>query len=93
MDLWIECQFAMYHNGRPYIGDENDLKDIEKLKKLANNRRKITHKRTRYDSTIDIWSVHDVKKRNIAKENNLNWIEFFNMNAFDEWLSSYSSFL
>ena len=91
LDLWIECQFAMYHNGRPYIGDENDLKDIEKLKELANNRRKITHKRTRYDATIDIWSIHDVKKRNIAKENNLNWIEFFNMNALDEWLNNYSS--
>lgn len=88
LNLWIECQFAMFHNGRPYIGDEKDLNEIEELKIKSEKRKQITHKRTRYDATIDIWSIHDVKKRKIAKENNLNWIEFFNMKEFDNWLNN-----
>lgn len=64
------------------------MNEIEELKIKSEKRKQITHKRTRYDATIDIWSIHDVKKRNIAKENNLNWIEFFNMKEFDNWLNN-----
>ena len=34
---------------------------------------------------IDVWTISDPLKRKTAKKNNLNWIEFFNMEQFMEW--------
>ena len=33
------------------------------------------------------WTIRDVNKRNIAKQNNLNYIEFWNINELKEWLN------
>ena len=58
LDLFIECQFGMYHNKRPYIGDFNDLNEIELLKEKSKNRKKISGKdKSRYDSVIYTWSI------------------------------------
>ena len=35
-----------------------------------------------YLSFLRTWTVKDPLKRHIVKENNLNWLEFFNMNDF-----------
>lgn len=91
LDLFIECQYAMFHHGRPYIGSQEDLQDIELLKEKAIKRRQITKKKTRYDSVIEIWSIHDVKKRNIAKENGLNYKEFFTILDLENWLKEYET--
>ena len=32
-----------------------------------------------YHNAIETWTIRDVKKRNFAKEHNLNWVEFFNL--------------
>ena len=45
--------------------------------------------KTRYDNRIFTWSVLDVKKRNIAKNNNLNFIEFWNISEFNDWINNY----
>ena len=42
-----------------------------------------------YINAIEVFTKLDVKKRNWAKENNLNWIEFFNLNQFIEWIKQY----
>ena len=34
-----------------------------------------------------IWTINDPLKRNIAKENNLNYLEFFNINELKDWLN------
>ena len=88
LDLFIECQFGMYHNKRPYIGDSNDLNEIELLKEKSKNRKKISGKnKSRYDSVIYTWTILDPKKRNIAKLNNLNFIEFWNLNELKKWIN------
>ena len=33
-----------------------------------------------YQNAINVWILSDVKKRNIAKENNLNYLEIFSIN-------------
>lgn len=38
-----------------------------------------------YKSAVYDWTVRDVEKRKIAKENNLNWVEFFNEEKFKEY--------
>ena len=39
-----------------------------------------------YDNAISTWTIRDVNKRKIAKENKLNWIEFFSILELNEWL-------
>ena len=88
LDIFIECQYGQFHCGRPYLGTEKDLKDIEILKQNAERRHKETNKnKSQYDSKIYTWCILDVKKRNIAKENNLNYIEFWNINELKQWLN------
>ena len=81
LDLYIECNYMWTHGKFPYI--ETNQKCIDKLniwkyKSLTSDF---------YKSAIDTWTIRDVKKRNIAKENNLNWIEFFNINELKTWLT------
>ena len=89
LDLYIECQYGQFHHGRPYLGTEQDLSDIEILKE---NAKRIHQEKnvsiSRYDVEIETWSIRDVKKRNIAKENKLNYIEFWNIKELQEWLNN-----
>ncbi|MBR6908024.1 hypothetical protein IKN40_06120, partial [bacterium] len=77
IDLYIECNYHWTHGGHAYEGNENDLNLINIWKQ----------KNTKYyDKAIICWSKRDVKKRNIAKENNLNWIEFWNIDELKTFL-------
>ena len=88
LDLFIECQYGQFHHGRPYLGTEEDLKDIEILKQKAKRRCKETGKyKSKYDSELETWTIRDVNKRNIAKQNNLNFIEFWNINELKNYIN------
>ena len=41
-----------------------------------------------YAQAINTWTRSDPLKRETAKKNNLNWIEFFTINEFDSWYST-----
>ena len=88
LDLFIECQYSMFHNKRPYLGSNEDLNEIEIIKEKSYKRKLITGKhKTRYDSLLDTWIIRDVNKRNIAKENGLNYKEFFTILELENWLN------
>jgi len=88
LDLFIECQYGQFHHGRPYLGTEEDLKDIEILKQKAERRHKETNKSvSRYDIELETWTIRDINKRNIVKQNNLNYIEFWNIEELKQWLN------
>ena len=72
LDLYIECNYHWTHGGHPY--NENNIDDINKLNKWKEKKTKF------YDNAIKTWTIRDVNKRNIAKQNNLNYIEFWNIN-------------
>ena len=76
LDLYIEYQGFYMHGKEPYIGTE---KQKEKVK-LWKNKKSIQYKRA-----IDTWTRRDPLKRETAKKNNLNWLEFFSMKEFTEW--------
>ena len=38
-----------------------------------------------YETAINVWTNRDVKKREYAKNNTLNWIEFFSLEEFENW--------
>ena len=90
LDLFIECQYGQFHHNRPYLGTEQDLHDIEILKENAKRKHEETGKnKCRYDSELETWTIRDVKKRKIAKENNLNYKEFFSILELNKWLNEY----
>ena len=79
IDTYIEIQGTWFHGNHPFNeNDKNDLELLNKWKQKTSNN---------YKRAIDTWSIRDVKKRNVAKENNLNYLEFFNYEQFKEWLN------
>lgn len=80
LNLYIECNYHWTHGGHPY--DSNNINDYNKLKLWENKNTKF------YRNAIITWTCRDVNKRNIANMNNLNYIEFWNINELKDWLKS-----
>ena len=78
IDTYIECNYHWTHGGRPYIGSDEDKRIVEKWK--AKNTKY-------YNIAINVWTIRDVKKRETARQNNLNWIEFFSILELKNWLN------
>ena len=91
IDLYIEFNGSQYHCGHPY--DKDNKSDIELLNKLKeksiSSKRHKDGKKSQYDMMIYTWTDLDVRKRNIAKENNLNYIEFWNIKEVETWLETH----
>lgn len=71
-DLYIEIQGYWSHGKHPF--DKNNTEDIELLNKWKSKNTKL------YNQSIYVWTELDVKKRNIAKENKINYLEIFSYN-------------
>lgn len=78
LDLYIECNYHWTHGFKPF---ENTEEDNIKLQQWKNKNTKF------YNTAIECWTKRDVNKRNIAKQNNLNYIEFWNINELKNWLN------
>ena len=78
IDLYIECNFHWTHGDHAY--NENDSNDKLRLEYMKSKNT------TYYDNAINTWTVRDVNKRNTAKANNLNYIEFWTFDEFKAWI-------
>ena len=78
LDLYIECNFSWTHGGHWF--DENDENDIAQLNKWKEQGTQY------YLNAINTWTIRDVKKRNIAKENNLNYIVFWKLDELKHFI-------
>lgn len=73
-DLYIEYQGSQYHHFHPFNpNDEEDIKELNRLYEKAQQ----FDRENQYEGMIRIWTISDVEKRKIAKENNLNFIELW----------------
>ena len=74
IDLFIECNFFWTHNTHPF--NANDPADVVELKRMK------IHAETSdfYRAAIYTWTDLDVRKQQIAKENNLNYRTVYNVN-------------
>lgn len=79
LDLYIECNYHWTHGGKLYENTEQDKLILENWKKKNT---------LYYKQAIITWSIRDVQKYNIAKENNLNYICFYSFNEFLNWLNN-----
>ena len=89
LDLYIEYNGSHYHHYHPFdINDDNDLNELNRLKEKAENSNAHKNgKKSQYDNIIYTWTILDLKKRNIVQQNNLNYIEFWNINEVKEWIN------
>lgn len=83
LDLYIELNGHWTHGCYPFIGDEKDLKRIEYWK---------SKKSEYYETAIRVWSIVDVKKQKIAKENNLNYLTIYSNNLY-ECIKTFNKFI
>ena len=81
LDLFIECNFHWTHGKHPY--NENNKGDMQKLNEWKSKETKY------YTNAIKTWTIYDVKKRNKAKEEKLNFLEFWTLNEFKEYFTKY----
>lgn len=79
IDTFIECNYHWTHGGKPY---EGTIEDEELLNTWKSSNSQY------YINAIGTWTVRDVNKRNKAQENNLNWIEFWNIEELKKWLEN-----
>lgn len=85
-NLYIEYQGWWSHGRVPF--DSNNKIHIETLniwKERSQDPTKTKKRNSLYKEAIKTWTIKDPLKRKTAKENNLNWIEFFNKKQFEEW--------
>ena len=81
IDLYIEFQGNWTHGGKPYNEkDEEDIKLLEEWQEKAKTSKF-------YQNAIKVWTISDVKKRELAQKRNLNWLEFFTLEEFEEWIN------
>jgi hypothetical protein len=88
IDTWIEFNGFMTHGDHSF--NENDENDIIKLNELKEKDK--NHKnpgKNLYNVTIKNWTITDPLKRKIAKDNNLNYLEFFSINEVKLWIENY----
>ena len=70
-NYYVEIQGSWTHGHHPF--DINDENDINLLSEWENKSKESAF----YKKAIYVWTEHDVKKRNIAKENEINYLEIF----------------
>ena len=83
LDLFIELNASWTHGGHWFgtsLNDQNTLK--EWLVKAENS--------TYYKAAIQTWTIRDVKKKQTAIDNNLNYVVFWknDLPDFLEWINS-----
>lgn len=82
LDLYIEFQGLWSHGKHPF--NSNDQEDIKKLESWKQR----SERSEFYKNAISVWTVSDPLKRKTAKENNLNWLEFFTFDEFMRWYNT-----
>lgn len=84
LDLYIEYQGYWMHCKKYGPFNKQNSKHLELLEKWKNK----ANTSTTYQRAITVWTISDPLKRQTAKDNNLNWMEFWTIDEVKEWLKS-----
>ena len=87
-NLYIEYQGHWKHGKEPYIGTKKQKEKVEYWKKKSEEINFKGEKKKTYKDAIYNWTIHDPLKRKTAKDNGLNWFEFFNKDDMIKWINS-----
>lgn len=75
-NYYVEVQGNWTHGHHPF--DSKNIDDI----KILNEWEEKSKESDFYKNAIYVWTNHDIKKRNIAKENKLNYLEIFSCDFY-----------
>lgn len=81
LDLYIECHFHWTHGGRQF--DENDKDCLEQLTQWKEKSKTSKF----YQRAIKTWTDLDIRKKQIAEDNKLNLVIFYNKDTFITWFN------
>ena len=83
LDLYIEYHGSWTHGSRPFNkDDESCIEQLTIWQEKANTSQF-------YQNAIDTWTIRDVRKRQCAIDNKLNWICFYSMDDVENFLESF----
>lgn len=90
LDLYIEYQGYWTHGDHPYNQyNKNDVKLVnswyEKSKEFFNN----GTPKTKYYTAVECWTIRDPYKREVAKQNNLNLLEIWDLKTAKKYIDDY----
>lgn len=91
LDLFIELNYHFTHGDHPFnINDLNDIKELEILNEKPQTRINSKGKvaKSLYAIKIKIWTIKDVEKLNVARNNKLNYLMFYKEQDFMEWVDT-----
>ena len=83
LNLYIEYNGTWTHGGRYF--DENNESCIEQLNAWKEKAKTSDF----YKNAIDTWTIRDVKKRQCAIDNKLNWLAFYSIDDVENFLKSF----
>lgn len=80
-DMYIEFNGLWTHGKKWFNENEPRFTKIVELWKSKNTKY--------YDNAVDVWTIKDVNKRKVAKQNNLNYLVFWlnDLKDFDLWVA------
>lgn len=81
LNLYLEINFHWTHGQEPFTGTAEQLIILNNWKEKANTSKY-------YRNAIKVWTMLDVEKLNTFKQNNLNYIIFYNIKQFEQWFKS-----
>ena len=84
LDLFIEFNGFPCHGPHPYNSDSKEDQELVEKWKLCYK----GGKHPLYKRMINGWTISDVKKRKIAKENNLNYYEFWTLEEAKKFIDN-----
>ena len=79
IELYIELNFHWTHGGHIY----DEVKDKDTLNIWKEKAKKSKY----FENAIHTWTIRDTYKVQIANQNNIKLLIFYNKNDFDTWLS------
>lgn len=82
IDLYIELNYFWTHCNHEF--DENNIDDINRLNYLKER----SKPGNMYEAAINVWTISDKAKIQTAKDNNLNYLVFWNENEGLDWLNN-----
>lgn len=80
-NTYIEYNGFWTHGGHPF--NQDDAEDIIKLKCWKSKHRKF------YDNAVYVWTSLDTRKRHMANENKLDFIEFWCLDEVVKWCENH----
>ena len=88
-DLYVECNYHWTHGSHQFDpNDSNDQAMLRQWRQKSDEKKKECNKKNLYDNAIYVWTQLDVKKKNVAMKNKLNYLCFWNIDDFNRYFQA-----